>query len=84
MHFQKLNYSRNNILYILLAEIYINLSTFQICMSTALAELPRPLMKNAQGCHLYVVGVNQENPGEMWITEIWESKEDQDSSLNVL
>jgi quinol monooxygenase YgiN len=41
------------------------------------------LMKSAIGCHLYVVGVNQDNPDEIWITEIWESKEDHANSLNV-
>ncbi len=41
------------------------------------------LMKTAKGCHLYVIGVNQDNPDEIWITEIWESKADHDNSLNV-
>ncbi len=41
------------------------------------------LMKSAKGCHLYVVGVDKNNPDEIWITEIWDSKVDHDNSLNV-
>lgn len=41
------------------------------------------LMKSAKGCHLYVVGVDEINPDEIWITEIWDTKEDHDNSLNV-
>ena len=41
------------------------------------------LMKSAEGCHLYVVGIDENNPDEIWITEIWDSKVDHDNSLNV-
>jgi len=41
------------------------------------------LMKSAKGCHLYAVSIDNRNPNEVWITEIWESKEDHDNSLNV-
>ena len=41
------------------------------------------LMKTAKGCHLYIVGIDNENPDEVWITEIWETKQDHDNSLNV-
>ena len=41
------------------------------------------LMKTAKGCHVYVVGIQQENPEEVWVTEIWDSKEDHDNSLSI-
>jgi quinol monooxygenase YgiN len=39
------------------------------------------LMQNAKGCILYVVSVEAEQPDNIWVTEIWDSKEDHDSSL---
>ena len=41
------------------------------------------LMKSAKGCYLYVVSIDKSNPDEVWVTEIWESKEDHANSLNV-
>jgi len=41
------------------------------------------LMKSAKGCHLYVVGIDDNQPDEVWVTEIWDSKEDHDNSLSV-
>ena len=41
------------------------------------------LMQSARGCHLYMVSLDTENPDEVWITEIWESKEDHDNSLSL-
>ena len=41
------------------------------------------LMQNAKGCHLYAVSIDQNNPNEVWVTEIWESKEDHAQSLSV-
>lgn len=42
-----------------------------------------PLMENAQGCHLYMVSLDDANPADVWITEIWDSEEDHDNSLNL-
>lgn len=41
------------------------------------------MMKSAQGCHLYVVGLDKSSPNDVWITEIWDSKEDHDNSLKA-
>lgn len=41
------------------------------------------LMKTAQGCQLYVVGFNKEYPDEIWITEIWDSRQDHANSLKI-
>ncbi|MFK7970075.1 MAG: putative quinol monooxygenase [Bacteroidia bacterium] len=39
------------------------------------------LVSSAQGCHLYVVGRDESDENSVWITEIWDSKEDHDNSL---
>lgn len=41
------------------------------------------LIKTAKGCKLYVVSNDALNVNDVWITEIWDSKEDHDQSLNV-
>ena len=41
------------------------------------------LMKSAEGCRLYSVGINPDNPNEIWITEIWDSRQAHDDSLNL-
>ena len=41
------------------------------------------LMKAAKGCHLYAVSIDSSNPNEVWVTEIWERKEDNANSLNL-
>ncbi len=41
------------------------------------------LMQSAKGCRLYVVSVDNDNLNEVWVTEIWDSKEDHGNSLNV-
>lgn len=37
----------------------------------------------AAGCELYVVGVTEEDPDRIWVTEIWLSKEHHDDSLEL-
>ena len=39
------------------------------------------LVAKAQGCHLYVISRKDETPNTVFITEIWDSKEDHDNSL---
>ncbi|HEY0054022.1 MAG TPA: antibiotic biosynthesis monooxygenase [Pedobacter sp.] len=41
------------------------------------------LISTAQGCILYVIGKDKDDDVSVWITEIWDSKEDHDNSLNV-
>ena len=41
------------------------------------------LMATAKGCQLYVVSKDQNNPDAVWVTEIWNRKEDHDQSLQV-
>jgi len=41
------------------------------------------LMKSAEGCHLYAVSIDEDNPNEVWVTEIWHSKDHHQNSLNV-
>lgn len=41
-------------------------------------------MKSAEGSNLYTVSIDKSNPNEVWLTEIWESKEDHANSLNVV
>lgn len=37
----------------------------------------------AAGCHLYVVSSAQDDDDTIWVTEIWESKEHHDMSLQT-
>lgn len=41
------------------------------------------LVSSAKGCHLYVVSTDELKPDAVFVTEIWDSKEDHDQSLNV-
>jgi quinol monooxygenase YgiN len=41
------------------------------------------LLKTAKGCRLYVIGLDELEPNAVYITEIWDSKEDHDDSLKV-
>lgn len=41
------------------------------------------LVSKAKGCQLYVIGKDESDPNAVWITEIWDSKEDHDNSLGV-
>ncbi|MBO6523696.1 MAG: antibiotic biosynthesis monooxygenase [Balneolaceae bacterium] len=41
------------------------------------------LMKGAKGCHIYVVGQEAQNADVICVSEVWESKEDHDNSLNI-
>jgi len=41
------------------------------------------LMATAKGCHLYAVALDEQDPNSVYITEIWDSKQDHDNSLKV-
>lgn len=41
------------------------------------------LVSAANGCKLYVVSKNESDPNSVYVTEIWNSKEDHDNSLKV-
>lgn len=41
------------------------------------------LVSTAKGCKLYVIGTDQNEPNAVYITEIWDTKEDHDNSLKV-
>jgi len=41
------------------------------------------LVSTAKGCILYVIGRDTNDNHSVWITEIWDSKEDHDNSLKV-
>ncbi len=41
------------------------------------------LMESAKGCRLYAISMDNTNPDEVWVTEIWDNKQAHDSSLNV-
>lgn len=42
------------------------------------------LVSSAKGCQLFLVSSDFEDPETIWTTEIWDSKEDHDESLNVM
>ena len=41
------------------------------------------LVSSAKGCKLYVIGIDEKDKSSIWVTEIWDSKEDHDNSLKV-
>lgn len=41
------------------------------------------LVATAKGCKLYIVGLDKDDIHSVYVTEIWDSKEDHDNSLNV-
>lgn len=41
------------------------------------------LVATANGCQLYVIGFDDSDDHSVFITEIWDSKEDHDNSLKV-
>tara|TARA_R100000935_G_C2833621_1_gene166688 strand:- start:371 stop:685 length:315 start_codon:yes stop_codon:yes gene_type:complete len=42
------------------------------------------LVSSAKGCQMYLVSLDNEDPDIIWTTEIWDTKEDHDESLNVI
>ncbi len=41
------------------------------------------LVATANGCRLYIIGKDQSDFNAVYITEVWDSKEDHDNSLKV-
>ena len=41
------------------------------------------LVSTAKGCHLYLISKDKTDDESIWVTEVWDSKEDHDNSLNT-
>ncbi len=41
------------------------------------------LVSTVKGCRLYTIGTDKTKPDTVWITEIWDTKEDHDKSLQI-
>ena len=41
------------------------------------------MVATAKGCRLYAISRDDSEPDAVWITEIWDTKEDHDNSLKV-
>ena len=41
------------------------------------------LVSAAKGCRLYIVSTTPEEPDTVWVTEVWDSKEDHGNSLQA-
>lgn len=41
------------------------------------------LIASAKGCRLYLVGKDENEKHSVFVTEVWDTKEDHDNSLNV-
>ena len=54
----------------------------QEALAEILLEASR-LVATAKGCRLYVIGKDKADSHSVYITEIWDSKEDHDQSLKV-
>lgn len=55
---------------------------FQEELANILIEASK-LISTAEGSKLYVVGKSEKDKNSVYVTEIWNSKEDHDNSLNV-
>lgn len=51
-------------------------------LASILLEAANTLEK-AQGCYQYMVAQAQQDPENIWVTEIWSSKADHDASLKL-
>ncbi len=49
-------------------------------LATILLEASK-LISSAKGCHLYLIGKDKNEHDAVWVTEVWDSKEDHDQSL---
>lgn len=54
-----------------------------IKLSTILLKTAQ-LISTAKGCQLYLVSLDNEIEDTVWITEIWDSKEDRENSLSTI
>lgn len=41
------------------------------------------LVSTAEGCHLYIVSKDNQDKSIIWVTEVWNSKEDHNNSLQI-
>ena len=39
------------------------------------------MMTSSISCHAYIVSRSKANPDQIWVTEVWDSKESHDASL---
>ena len=51
-------------------------------LASILLEASR-LMATAPGCHVYIVSRDVQDDTLVWITEVWDTEQDHDNSLNV-
>ncbi|WP_101446833.1 putative quinol monooxygenase [Pontibacter ramchanderi] len=52
----------------------------------ALAQLlleASKMVSTAKGCRLYLISQEDTAPDDVWVTEVWDSKEDHDNSLQA-
>lgn len=57
-----------------------------VCVSGKRAELASILIENTvsmPGCLSYVIAEDSSDPDALWITEVWESKENHEASLRL-
>jgi len=51
-------------------------------VATILLEASK-LVSTSKGCKVYVIGKDENDQNSVYVTEIWDSKDDHDNSLNV-
>lgn len=51
-------------------------------LSNILLDASR-LVASAKGCNLYIIGIDPKDGNTVFVTEVWDSKEDHDNSLKV-
>ncbi len=51
-------------------------------LASILLEASR-LIATAEGCKLYAIGRDPDDPDAVWVTELWNNREDHGNSLNI-
>lgn len=41
------------------------------------------VISEATGCLIYLISIDEQDPDAIWFTEVWDSKEDHDNSLQL-
>lgn len=52
-------------------------------LESILKEASSLVRKSAKGCKIYIVSRENNNLNDVFITEVWDSKEDHDNSLKI-
>lgn len=49
----------------------------------AILQEAAALVSSASGCRIYIVSLDESTPDAVWVTEVWDSKQEHDDSLGL-